>query len=662
MSLAATLRTPRFSLSGLRPRLVLLALVPPTVAALLLTFASTWVSDSLKEERSEAVLVAGADRAAREIDEAARRLQALATAVAQRPDLGAALQAGDQAATSAIAAGAFRALRAVDGTVAVVEVTDAAGRVAARGHNPGQSGDDKSAVVDVARALRGETVSGITFSPTSGQFAIGATLAVRLEQRVVGTVKVAGRLTTETAAELARVGGGEALLFGGTRLVAGTRQDAQGAVPEALLTSPTPMDVALRDGHYHALARPLTDIEGRRVGALVVLHSVAAWEAAQRKATLVMGGLGLGVLALALLAGLMAANRIARPLAALGVAMAAIARGVLDTVVPGRERRDEIGTMARALEGFREDAATKARLESEAAAARAERERRAAALEHHTEEFGSAVSGVMATLTEASTRMGATAAEMAATASQTEGAARSTARDATEAMNDLGAVAAAAEELAASVSEVARQAGSAASAARAVAGRAEQADGTMGRLSEAASSIGDVARLIGDIAAQTNLLALNATIEAARAGEAGKGFAVVAGEVKQLAGQTARATKDIAVQIEAIRGVASEAVGVVRGMAGEVQQMGDTAAAIAVAVEEQGAATGEIAASVSRVLDSTRRTVKAMDDATDAARRALEASQSVEAGSTEVGAQTHSLRSQVDQFVAGLRDQRSHAA
>ncbi len=57
--------------------------------------------------------------------------------------------------------------------------------------------------------------------------------------------------------------------------------------------------------------------------------------------------------------------------------------------------------------------------------------------------------------------------------------------------------------------------------------------------------VGKVAAEIDKIAKQTNLLALNATIEAARAGESGKGFAVVAGEVKNLSGQTARATAEV---------------------------------------------------------------------------------------------------------------------
>ena len=79
---------------------------------------------------------------------------------------------------------------------------------------------------------------------------------------------------------------------------------------------------------------------------------------------------------------------------------------------------------------------------------------------------------------------------------------------------------------------------------------AEQAQTSMLSLKEAADKISGIAGLIDAIANETNLLALNAIIESARAGEAGKGFAVVAEEVKNLAAQTANATKEIASRID----------------------------------------------------------------------------------------------------------------
>ena len=77
------------------------------------------------------------------------------------------------------------------------------------------------------------------------------------------------------------------------------------------------------------------------------------------------------------------------------------------------------------------------------------------------------------------------------------------------------------------------------------------------------NSVKDVSSIVGiinDVASQTNLLALNAAIEAARAGEAGRGFGVVASEVKELANQTRRATKDIVEKIAQMKEATSAGV------------------------------------------------------------------------------------------------------
>ncbi|MEV4350763.1 methyl-accepting chemotaxis protein [Actinoplanes sp. NPDC049596] len=117
-----------------------------------------------------------------------------------------------------------------------------------------------------------------------------------------------------------------------------------------------------------------------------------------------------------------------------------------------------------------------------------------------------------------------------------------------------------------------RLAGDAASAAEAAVRAARTAASVIRRLASGSTEIEQVVQLIATIAKQTNLLALNATIEAARAGEAGKGFAVVAGEVQQLAGQTATATKRIGDEVGGIRSGTQDAVEAVDTMIAELER------------------------------------------------------------------------------------------
>ena len=164
--------------------------------------------------------------------------------------------------------------------------------------------------------------------------------------------------------------------------------------------------------------------------------------------------------------------------------------------------------------------------------------------------------------------------------------------------DNVHAVAAGSEELASSVQEISNQVGQALSISTQAVAQARATNGIVGNLSAGADRIGEVVALISGIASQTNLLALNATIEAARAGEAGRGFAVVASEVKELAAQTAQATRQIGGQIAESQATAAQAVSAIEGITGTIAQINEISGAIAAAVEQQAAVTREISRSM----------------------------------------------------------------
>jgi len=328
----------------------------------------------------------------------------------------------------------------------------------------------------------------------------------------------------------------------------------------------------------------------------------------------------------------------------------------LDNEIPALDRGDEIGAMARAVDVFRRNG-LRARLHAlEREREQAAKQIHQAAMSRHTNDFGTSISGVMASLGASAAAMRRAAAGMAEAAAQVFSQASVTADGAVKASLDLSSVASAVEQLTASVDEISRQVDTAATISGEAVRSAGSGQGTMRDMAQAASRIGDVVKLINAIAGQTNLLALNATIEAARAGEAGRGFAIVASEVKALAAQTSRATSDIDGQITAVSGASQAALAAMVDVASVIGKMDEVASAIAAAVEQQSVTTRELASSVQALAGASDETARAMRHVAGVADTAGAVSRQVLDAADAIGRESEKLRTEVTEFLSAVTD------
>ena len=347
---------------------------------------------------------------------------------------------------------------------------------------------------------------------------------------------------------------------------------------------------------------------------------------------------------------------ISRGITGITATMRRLAAGENDLNVPFRDRGNEIGQMAQAVEVFRVNAMEKIALEEQQREAerRAEAEKREA-MHQLADGFESHLGEIVQSVATAATEMQSAATSMSSIAEETSGQATTVAAASEEASANVQTVAAASEELAASIREIGGQVTQSSEISGDALNRSGGALGQIRTLSGEVEQIGEVVQLITSIAEQTNLLALNATIEAARAGDAGKGFAVVASEVKTLANQTAKATEEIAAKIAAVQTSTQASVTAIEGVAGTIEKINEIAATIASAVEEQTAATGEIARNVQEASSGTQQVSSVIGGVTQAAGEAGAAAQQVLQSSGQLSEQSEVLSREVAGFIEQIR-------
>ncbi len=444
------------------------------------------------------------------------------------------------------------------------------------------------------------------------------------------------------------------------------RQTMSGAVGEeverlrktALEIEPGQKLAGITDAAWFAATSARIDLMRRveeRLHADLGATALAAAVAAQR-ALVIAASLGATGLALALALTWRLGRGVIQPLSGLIRAMRLLSDRALDTAVPARDRHDELGQMAAAVQVFKDSMIETARLRTaqEATAALVTADK-AAAMQKLADRFQKSVGGIVQTVSTAATELQTAARSLQTTADETSTHASAVATASEEASTNVQTVAAASEELSVSIAEIARLVTDSTEISAAGVREAAQTNAKVQGLAEAAQKIGKVVKLISDIAAQTNLLALNATIEAARAGEAGKGFAVVAAEVKNLATQTARATEDISQQIGSIQGATTQSVDAIKSIGATIARMSEIAGAVAAAVDQQRAATQEITRNVHQAAQGTYDVSANIAGVSKAASEAGSGAGLVMQASGKLAVQGEALRRQVADFLVTIR-------
>jgi methyl-accepting chemotaxis protein len=422
-----------------------------------------------------------------------------------------------------------------------------------------------------------------------------------------------------------------------------------------------------------SIRRLIDEIQAEEKILLKQRSDLAAASATQTIYTIIYGTFALFVVLV--LASLLIARNISRPLKEITATAERMAAGDLDVNISTNHRRDEVGVLAHTFSRMTQSLAGMAGVARKIADGDL---RVKINPQSENDLLGNAfatmvqnLQGLTVQITESVNVLGSSASEISTSTTQLAASASETATAVTETtttVEEVRQTAQVANQKAKSVSESAQKAVQISQTGKKSAD--ESVDGmqrirremesiadSMVRLSEQTQAIGQIIATVEDLAAQSNLLAVNASIEAAKAGEQGKGFAVVAQEVRGLAEQSKQATNQVRTILSEIQKATGAAVmateqGSKAVEAGVKQsgQAGQSIQTLANSVSEAAQAAALIAASSQQQLVGVDQVASAMESIKQASTQNVASARQLETAAHNLTELGQKLKQLVQQY------------